>query len=769
TLAPANFGFLSGNTLTSVASNVATEGADTLFGSSANDTIDGLAGNDTMDGMAGDDSLLGGLGDDNLSGGAGNDILRGQDGDDYFIAGGSAGAGSDTLDGGSNGTFGDTVDYAAATAGVVVDLTTGVASDGGGGSDVLIDIEHVTATRFDDNLRGNSSTNWFRPGAGNDTVDGQAGRDVVMYEDATAGVEIDLRAGVARSASSVDAGVGNDILISIEAAHGSRFDDKVTLSDAGGYVFGRAGNDTLIGGAGSDNLIPGSGNDSIDGGEGYDTVDYFDDGYDGASAPSVGIVADLAAGTVIDNWGFTDRISNIENIRGTGFSDRIVGDGASNNLFGGAGDDTILGFGGNDYIEGGPGNDSLDGGTITDQVLFTDGNTLTYQNSPAAVDVNFQTGIASDGFGGIDQISNFTWVIGSPYNDRLVGFNTIFQDYNGGLGNDTIDGGGGSDRINARSATSSVLIDFALGRMVGGGLGEDTLIDINMASGSKYGDTITGSNRIDKTEIFEGFEGNDTLDGAGGRDMARYQGSPAAVVVDLSAGTAQDGWGGIDVLLNMEDIRGSSYDDLLVGNSQNNEIDGREGADTLRGLAGDDTLIGRAGADYLDGGDGHDSASYRSAPSAIFADLSTGTVQDGTGSTDSLINIEWISGSPFADTMIGSARSEGFAGNDGADTIDGGGGDDEVYYSGSDTVTTGVIVKLSGWAGSLGTLPSGYTGSALDQWGNVDVFRNIIGVEGSNYNDLIIGDSANNRSIRMYQGARHRPNWTRSAIMRSVR
>ncbi|NBT06222.1 MAG: proprotein convertase P, partial [Betaproteobacteria bacterium] len=226
--------------------------------------------------------------------------------------------------------------------------------------------------------------------------------------------------------------------------------------------------------------------------------------------------------------------------------------------------------------------------------------------------------------------------------------------------------------------------------------------------------------------------------------MARYQGSPAAVVVDLSAGTAQDGWGGIDVLLNMEDIRGSSYDDLLVGNSQNNEIDGREGADTLRGLAGDDTLIGRAGADYLDGGDGHDSASYRSAPSAIFADLSTGTVQDGTGSTDSLINIEWISGSPFADTMIGSARSEGFAGNDGADTIDGGGGDDEVYYSGSDTVTTGVIVKLSGWAGSLGTLPSGYTGSALDQWGNVDVFRNIIGVEGSNYNDLIIGDSANN-------------------------
>ncbi|NBT82981.1 MAG: calcium-binding protein, partial [Betaproteobacteria bacterium] len=447
------------------------DSADRLVGSTAADTIDGLAGNDTMDGMAGDDSLLGGLGDDNLSGGAGNDILRGQDGDDYFIAGGSAGAGSDTLDGGSNGTFGDTVDYAAATAGVVVDLTTGVASDGGGGSDVLIDIEHVTATRFDDNLRGNSSTNWFRPGAGNDTVDGQAGRDVVMYEDATAGVEIDLRAGVARSASSVDAGVGNDILISIEAAHGSRFDDKVTLSDAGGYVFGRAGNDTLIGGAGSDNLIPGSGNDSIDGGEGYDTVDYFDDGYDGASAPSVGIVADLAAGTVIDNWGFTDRISNIENIRGTGFSDRIVGDGASNNLFGGAGDDTILGFGGNDYIEGGPGNDSLDGGTITDQVLFTDGNTLTYQNSPAAVDVNFQTGIASDGFGGIDQISNFTWVIGSPYNDRLVGFNTIFQDYNGGLGNDTIDGGGGSDRINARSATSSVLIDFALGRMVGGGLG----------------------------------------------------------------------------------------------------------------------------------------------------------------------------------------------------------------------------------------------------------------------------------------------------------
>jgi len=57
----------------------------------------------------------------------------------------------------------------------------------------------------------------------------------------------------------------------------------------------------------------------------------------------------------------------------------------------------------------------------------------------------------------------------------------------------------------------------------------------------------------------------------------------------------------------------------------------------------------------------------------------------------------------------------------------------------------GVTIRLGGWVGASGTLPTGYTGSARDGWGDIDVFRNVSGVEGSNYNDSIFGDAADNR------------------------
>ena len=81
--------------------------ANVLIGTPEGDLILGLGGNDQIDGADGDDNIIGG-------------------------------AGNDLIDGGANGLFGDFVDYASASSGVTVSLTTGVATDDLGGTDTTL-------------------------------------------------------------------------------------------------------------------------------------------------------------------------------------------------------------------------------------------------------------------------------------------------------------------------------------------------------------------------------------------------------------------------------------------------------------------------------------------------------------------------------------------------------------------------------------------------------------------------------------------------------
>jgi serralysin len=198
------------------------EWGDGRTGSSANDKIFGEDGNDTISGQSGNDFLLGGAGDDTIDGGDGNDILLG-------------GPGADRLIGGSGE---DWAQYNAATGGVTLSLATG-----GTGGDALGDtfdgIENVRGSRFADDLTGDAAGNRIMAGAGNDSIDGGGGDDVLFGE------------------------AGSDVLT------------------------GGGGNDMLHGGAGADVLIGGGGNDILEGhggadifvfgaGDGIDRINNFD-------------------------------------------------------------------------------------------------------------------------------------------------------------------------------------------------------------------------------------------------------------------------------------------------------------------------------------------------------------------------------------------------------------------------------------------------------------------------------------------------------------
>ncbi|MBX9925427.1 MAG: FG-GAP-like repeat-containing protein, partial [Hyphomicrobiaceae bacterium] len=155
--------------------SVAVSGTNTIFSLNAQDSLTTVTGTieevETSDGQV-YRTAIGGTANDTLTGAAGNDWLAGLSGNDRLIGG----AGNDVLDGGE-GT--DTADYGSATQAVDVNLATGRALDGQGGTDVLRSIETVIGSAQGDTLVGDAGLHRLEGGAGDDRLDGGAGADTL--------------------------------------------------------------------------------------------------------------------------------------------------------------------------------------------------------------------------------------------------------------------------------------------------------------------------------------------------------------------------------------------------------------------------------------------------------------------------------------------------------------------------------------------------------------------------------------------------------------
>ena len=165
------------------------------------------------------------------------------------------GSGGDTLDGGAGR---DTVIYWQAPNGVSVDLALGSAQ--GYGNDRLVGIESVIGSRFADVLVGDAQENWLTGRAGDDRLDGGEGFDVASFAYADQAVTVRLDDPATPGLGSA-AGEGNDTLIGIEGAVGSRFDDSLFGCSSAERLYGGVGADSLNGLSGDDLLYGGAGND----------------------------------------------------------------------------------------------------------------------------------------------------------------------------------------------------------------------------------------------------------------------------------------------------------------------------------------------------------------------------------------------------------------------------------------------------------------------------------------------------------------------------
>lgn len=707
-----------------------------------------------------------------------DDVITGDSAENFI----DAGEGEDTLDGGS-GT--DGVMFLQYSGDTVVSLAAGTADDGQGNTASFTNFENVVGSTYDDSITGDSGDNVLNGVIGDDTLDGGDGADTADFTSGWQGATVNLATGTAS-----DDGFGDsDTLSNIENVIGTDHADTIT---------GDANANELDGGAGDDTLTGGDGDDIMDGAAGTDTADYSSDG--------AGVTVNLSSGTATDGNSDTDTLSNIENVIGSDYDDAITGDSADNILNGSAGDDDLDGGSGNDILAGGAGDDDLHGGAGYD--------TASYAAASAGVSVDLSHSTAAGE--GTDDLDNIENAIGTDYADTLTGssndnvltggngddviygndgLDTIYggegdNTLEGGDSNDAIYGGDGVDTINGGSGLD-LIYAYGGNDIVYGGSNSDVIYagdGDDFVDGEGGGDTIYGEAGDDTlygsdvNDRIYGGSGDDTIDGGGSNDTIDYSLDPGAVTVSMVAGTATDGWGDADTIVNFEHVTGSAYADSITGSAGGNIITagagndtvtsgdgndtlyGGDGDDTLSGENGSDTIVGGAGDDTMDGGSGTDTLSYSADIAGVTVNMAAGTATDGWGDADTISNFEHLVGSAYADTLTGSASSNQltagdgndtvYAGN-GSDTITGGTGDDLLYAeAGNDTFISGVgddtfdggsdadtVSFVSDIAGVTASLTSA---TATDGWGDADTFVGIENLTGSAYNDTLTGGSAAN-------------------------
>nr|WP_316655529.1 hypothetical protein [uncultured Gellertiella sp.] len=784
------------DTLVSIENVIATDYNDLVNGSEADNLLIAAKGNDTVYGGSGNDTLVGGYGTDTLRGGAGNDVLSG--GGDADTLDGGAGIDVvnyqlDTEDS-NNGWY---IDLAE---GKSYWLAGNDVNGAKVFEDTLISIENVVATDYNDFINGSNEDNLLEAGKGDDTVYGNGGNDIVVggagndhlyggeNEDILVGGlgndTLDGGAGVDYASYSALLDPESDRVYSTSLA-GLRINLDTTITvDTLSKTGAVLETDTLVN---IEGLVGGSGNDTLlvktatafntSGAGGNDTIDFS--GLAGTYSLYINLKSGethlappvVPGGSTVIN----DTNANWENVTGTRFGDFIEGTSGANILHGAGGDDVLI---------GGDGGDVLDGGSETDTAL--------YLTSNAGVTINLATGAASGGDATGDQLISIENLTGSTYADVLTGdagANGLSGDIgndtlagaagddilsgggnndilSGGQGRDTIDGGADIDTLDlgldAADSSRSWYVDLQANLILVGGLVEDTIINIENVTGGAQNDTLLGTT---SDNVLKGGTGNDTLTGNGGND--RFSGGAGDDVItggigidtvdysldatdnatahriDLAAGTeyrlAPTGYVLEDQLTAIDNVVGGALSDDIAGTSGANVLNGGAGADTIHGNGGNDTLVGGLGADYLDGGIDIDTVDYGYVlTGGILADLGVGTVltRDDT-TTDTVVNVENVTGSAFADTITGDRLQnmlKGGAGNDllystaGGDTYDGGADNDTVSFQNS---SAAVSINLQTAAYSGGDA----TGATL---------TSIENITGSHFTDTITGDSGGN-------------------------
>ena len=720
----------------------------------ANVTGSATAAN-TLHGSTGGNVITGGAGNDSIDGGGGADVINAGAGDDTIVTYGN----ESLIDGGAGNNM------LVLASGVSVDLSgaTKIAYVTGVSSAQIVNIESIDASSHTGavTIVGDSQANVIYAGSGNDSLDGNGGRDgvyggsgddTIVYHGDEGRLDggdgndtLKIAAGVG---ATVDLGAGTDqtsndtaIVVNFENVDGSATSSSLVITGSSGNnsIVGGAGadsivtsmgvlasgNDTIVGGGGNDTILAGGGNDSIstssgnasiDGGGGNDVI-HASGGNDTVvyhgtealitansyTASTLKLTTNLQQVNLTQSDETQDTedgtiVSGFNNLDASALTQGIL-------VVGSSADNTIVGGLGDDTVAllGGDsalpiGHDSLDGGAGV--------NTLDLSDMVGTVAVNLST-VAQNGAGALQGVAltDFQNVRGSSHVGNVITGSLGDNSIQGGNFGNTIDGAGGSDSITGGAGNDLVYFYGSEGSIIGNG-GSDTLVVEGSADDFKF-DLTNSSNQL--TYAVNGH-------------LAVIQGFSSVVYTVSTSGGSDSGSGGSGGTSG-----GNGDGDYIYSSGPNNIVyyQGTEVAITGN-LSANNTLRLKApvnidlsatgatnGTDQTVG----DRVNVTGFQNVDASYLSLSNMTAGNpGEPGVTFSGVKITGSSASNVLTGSFGNDTFVGSLGGDVISGGGGHDLVDYS---QITGSVTVNLDPVTGRA-TLP----GNNFDKLTSID---NVIG------------------------------------------
>jgi len=680
---------------------------NSIYGNGGNDRLTASYYTSILDGGTGDDVLDGRTSYylSKIDGGDGNDTIyvnpnappqetRGGAGDDTLYSSGATwgGDGNDTIwlqptyyTRPVYGENGDDVIHGAANP----DLSGNIIS-GGAGSDTLTGAEYRDIL-----VSGDIGGDYYRPVADNGTehdhLEGGGGNDYLAIgygDDADGGTGLNVlqlslggaSAGVTLDTTNIITGtsytLGGGTIVNIQSVKeifGSAFGDTITMDSHDSPATAMYGSPAVLYGGGGDDRLTISG--SVDG-----SLLSGDDGND----------------TLIGSDG----------------GDRLYGGAGADVMHGAAGSDTFVLTRADEAVTG----ELIDGGSGTDTLLIDNSN----YNISGAIDLSAAAIIDVEALA-VTRVAAVA-MTATQFN-AFKSFSDTENNYYSSTafilttsGNVFLNGDTSAITLNITLANGTNVFDMS---GLNGGRG-------STVTGGSGTDTITGGSGVD---ILNGGDGNDVLTGgdspadpiynridqlSGGRGDDHYflTGTQVNVIENASEGydTVTAGFS-YTLSANVEtlylngnsdiDGHGNNLDNVIGGNSGanhlygldgNDMLDGGAGADTLEGGDGNDRLIGGTGADFLDGGAGIDLADYHTETAGVTVQLGLTDTAIGTATGgDQLRAIENVTGTDFADVLIGGNGDNVLVGGGGDDRLEGGLGNDQLIGgTGADIMVGGV-------------------------------------------------------------------------------
>lgn len=436
---------------------------------------------------------------------------------------------------------------------------------------------------------------------------------------------------------ALDDGSGSDGGPHSDDQTGTDAGDRLIGSDQDDTFRGAAGDDTLSGRGGADLILGQDGNDILKGGLDDDT---------------------LRGG------------QNADALRGGTGSDQLFGDIGNDLIEGGAGNDTLSGKSGDDVLIGGGGFDELIGGGGND---ILSGTALLSRNITEAElpDVlarleagwDLPSALPPDVIISPSDASDPDTLFGGRGEDRLL------------LGSgDSGEGGEGNDRFifqGGKNVAASIVEDYdpeedGLIYLYDQGLGEP---EVTFRDEGDVGQTLLINGQpvalLNTTTPLTADDVTLVERGMDGSIMPLAGPGPVTSNADVLIGRTEDD--SIEGVEGADKLFGNAGDDYLDGGPDNDTVNGGAGDDTLRGSSGRDLIIGAQGEDLLNGG--------------LFPDLLDGG--SGADTLDGDHGNDILLGMGGNDILIGDSGSDLLGGGDGADTLEG--------NDGQDTLTGGAL------------------------------------------------------------------------------